>query len=128
MRHGFHKPTVSQHSVASAAESSNEKDSLADFYHKMAKEQGKLYDHEELKTYLKFVRHKTPQPRLTPQAAETIKYYYMSMRDKPPCEDMPVTARQLESLVRLCQARARLEGLSEVPAEIADVLLISHRK
>jgi DNA replicative helicase MCM subunit Mcm2 (Cdc46/Mcm family) len=101
--------------VSVADQENGDQDSLAAFYAKMAKQHGVMYDHEELKVYLKYIRQKTPQPKLTSQAAETIKYYYMSMRDKPPCEDMPVTARQLESLVRLCQARARIEGLTEVP-------------
>ena len=62
-----------------------------------------------LRKYLAFVRQ-TVTPRLSSEAAKVLKTFYLSLRDHYGDDDsIPITMRQLESLVRLSQARARLE-------------------
>ena len=72
-----------------------------------------------LRKYLAFV-HQSVNPRLTSGAAKVLKTFYMSLRDKYGDDDsIPITMRQLESLIRLSQARARLERRDEVMVEDA---------
>ena len=72
-----------------------------------------------LRKYLAFV-HQTVNPRLTSDAARVLKSFYLSLRDQyGDDEAIPITMRHLESLVRLSQARARLECRSEVSVEDA---------
>lgn len=72
-----------------------------------------------LRKYLAFV-HQTVNPRLTSEAARVLKSFYLSLRDQyGDDEAIPITMRHLESLVRLSQARARLECRSEVSVEDA---------
>jgi DNA helicase MCM8 len=63
-----------------------------------------------LKKYLAFARRYC-HPLLTPEAALVLKGFYGRLRAEFGSveEGVPVTTRQLESLVRLAQARARLE-------------------
>ena len=73
-----------------------------------------------LRKYLAFV-HQTVNPRLTSEAAKVLKAFYMSLRDKYGDGDsIPITMRQLESLIRLSQARARLERREEVTVQDAE--------
>lgn len=74
-----------------------------------AREKGTTYTKNELGTYLAYVRESMPAPTLSPEAAEIIKTFFMSMKASPPSKDLPVTTRQLESIIRLCMARAKLE-------------------
>ncbi|XP_029211666.1 DNA helicase MCM8-like [Acropora muricata] len=49
-------------------------------------------------------------PKLTPAAAEVLQNFYLDLRRQHQSSDStPITTRQLESLIRLTQARARLE-------------------
>lgn len=49
-------------------------------------------------------------PRLSPEAATTIKSFYLELRRNYRSNDAaPITTRQLESLVRLAEARAKME-------------------
>lgn len=49
-------------------------------------------------------------PKLTPAAAEVLQNFYLDLRQQHHSADStPITTRQLESLIRLTQARARLE-------------------
>ncbi|CAH3017482.1 unnamed protein product [Porites evermanni] len=49
-------------------------------------------------------------PKLTPAAAEVLQNFYLDLRRQHHSADStPITTRQLESLIRLTQARARLE-------------------
>lgn len=67
-----------------------------------------------LRKYLAFV-HQTVNPRLSSDAARVLRSFYLSLRDSYGDDDsIPITMRQLESLVRLSQARARLERREEV--------------
>lgn len=49
-------------------------------------------------------------PKLTPASAEVLQNFYLDLRQQHHSADStPITTRQLESLIRLTQARARLE-------------------
>lgn len=59
-------------------------------------------------------------PRMTKPAAEILQKFYLKLRDHNTSADStPITARQLESLVRLAEARARLDLREEITAEDA---------
>ena len=65
-----------------------------------------------LKKYFSYVRNKV-DPRMTDAAIEELKEYYISMRnsgisDEAGIKSIPITARQLEALVRLSEAAAKL--------------------
>jgi replicative DNA helicase Mcm len=65
---------------------------------------------------------KNMKPVLTKEALERLKDFYLVMRSASEAEGTPVaiTARQLESLVRLAEARARLALRKEILAEDAE--------
>lgn len=55
-------------------------------------------------------------------AAEILKKFYLGLRNRSTSADgTPITARQLESLVRLAEARARVDLREEVTREDAQV-------
>lgn len=57
---------------------------------------------------------------MTKPAAEILQKFYLKLRDHNTSADStPITARQLESLVRLAEARARLDLREEITAEDA---------
>ncbi|KAK7285096.1 hypothetical protein RJT34_19855 [Clitoria ternatea] len=59
-------------------------------------------------------------PRMTKPAAEILQEFYLKLRDHNTSADgTPITARQLESLVRLAEARARLDLRVEITAQDA---------
>ncbi len=65
-----------------------------------------------LKKYFAYVRQKM-QPKMTDQAVEELKEYYISMRNSGAnaeggIKSIPITARQLEGLVRLSEASAKI--------------------
>lgn len=64
--------------------------------------------------------------RLSVEACDAIKNFYLSLRKKHQSTDStPITTRQLESLIRLSQARAKLEMREEVTQQDAlDVIEI----
>lgn len=74
-------------------------------------------DTEFLKKYISYVRQKV-NPVLTDIAVEDIKEFYLSMRSSNQNEEgirsIPISARQLEALVRLSEASARLRLSNEV--------------
>lgn len=73
-----------------------------------------------LRKYLAFVRQ-TVNPRVSDEAANILKEFYLNLRDKYADDDsIPITLRQLESLIRLSQARAKLERREEVTVEDAN--------
>ncbi|GAX29266.1 DNA helicase MCM8 [Fistulifera solaris] len=51
------------------------------------------------------------KPKMTKEAAEVLKDYFMQLRypagGRRNCDSVPITTRQLEALIRLCQARAK---------------------
>ncbi|KAL4857670.1 putative DNA helicase [Chlorella vulgaris] len=74
-----------------------------------------------LRKYIAYARQYV-HPRLSEQAMSVLKEYYLQLRIQSAADpgSLPVTARQLESLVRLCEARARLELREEVTAGDAE--------
>lgn len=68
-------------------------------------------DTELFRKYVAYVRQKV-YPVLTDSAIEEIKKYYLQMRNSGNARSVPISARQLEGLVRLAEANARLR-LSE---------------
>uniref|UniRef100_A0A8P4KKM6 DNA helicase MCM8 n=1 Tax=Dicentrarchus labrax TaxID=13489 RepID=A0A8P4KKM6_DICLA len=62
-----------------------------------------------LRKYISYARQYV-QPSISPEAAQTIQDFYLSLRSQAHTADStPITTRQLESLIRLTEARARLE-------------------
>ncbi|KPV64382.1 MAG: Minichromosome maintenance protein MCM [Candidatus Bathyarchaeota archaeon BA2] len=68
---------------------------------------------------------KNLKPVLTKEASERIKDFYLAMRSASETEGTPVaiTARQLESLVRVAEARTRVALRKEVLAEDAETAI-----
>ena len=65
-----------------------------------------------LRKFILYVRQKI-KPKITDQALEELKTYYVEMRGKGQTEEgglrtIPITARQLEALVRLAEASAKV--------------------
>ncbi|KAJ1342816.1 hypothetical protein BSLG_002635 [Batrachochytrium salamandrivorans] len=69
-----------------------------------------------LRKYIAYARTYT-KPRLTKEAATVLQSFYLTLRSKYRSVDStPITTRQLESMIRLSEARARSE-LREVVTE-----------
>ena len=95
---------------------SREKDQLtASFILHLHKEGSKAAEisTELLKKFFSYVRQKM-NPKITDTAIEELKEYYISMRNTGVAEEegairsIPITARQLEALVRLSEAAAKI--------------------
>jgi replicative DNA helicase Mcm len=76
-----------------------------------------------LRKYISYT--KNIQPKLTQEAITRLKDFYLEMRSASETEGTPIaiTARQLESLVRIAEARARVAYRKEVLAEDADAAI-----
>jgi replicative DNA helicase Mcm len=82
-----------------------------------------------LRKYIGYAKtHITPV--LTRDALERLKEFYLSMRSASTSEEAPITitARQLESLVRIAEARARAALRKEVTAEDAEAAIAIMKK
>ncbi len=83
--------------------------------HKNPEARSPVIPTNKLKKYIAYARQKCV-PKLTESALETIKNFYVEMRNSETTEGgtpvIPITARQLEALVRLSEAYAKLR-LSE---------------
>ncbi|MCQ8893796.1 MAG: minichromosome maintenance protein MCM [Methanolinea sp.] len=71
--------------------------------------------------YVAYAR-RTCFPRLTDDAREALSAYYMKLRDIATGSDkpVPITARQLEALVRLAEASARIRLSPEITKDDAE--------
>lgn len=59
-------------------------------------------------------------PKMSRSAAEILQNFYLQLRDRNTSADgTPITARQLESLVRLAEARARVDLRDEITVQDA---------
>jgi len=76
-----------------------------------------------LRKYISYA--KGIKPVLTKEALQRLKDFYLNMRSASETEGSPVaiTARQLESLVRIAEARARAALRKEVSAEDAEAAI-----
>jgi len=70
-------------------------------------------DTEFLRKYIAYVRQNV-FPVLTDSAIDEIKAYYLQMRNSGNTKSVPISARQLEALVRLSEANARLRLADKV--------------
>ena len=78
-------------------------------------------DKMTLRKYIAYAQRKRPD--LTQEAADRIQEFYISMRSRGSDEEngnVPITARQLEALVRISEASARAELEDEVTEEDAE--------
>ena len=67
-----------------------------------------------MRRYIEYARRYV-QPSLTPGAAKVLQRLYLTMRAEASAgQSIPVTTRHLESLIRLSQARARIDLRDEV--------------
>jgi len=74
---------------------------------------------EMLRKYIAFAKHYC-HPKLSLPACEVLQSFYLELRSRGSSSDStPITTRQLESLVRLAQARAKLELRQNVTADDA---------
>ena len=75
---------------------------------------------ELLRKYISYA--KGIKPALTKEAVQRLKDFYMAMRSASETEGSPIaiTARQLESLVRTAEARARVALRKKISAEDAE--------
>jgi replicative DNA helicase Mcm len=73
-----------------------------------------------LRKYISYT--KNIQPKLTEEALQRLRDFYLEMRGSSETEGTPIaiTARQLESLVRVAEARARVAFRKEVLVEDAE--------
>jgi replicative DNA helicase Mcm len=80
-------------------------------------------DAELLRKYISY--SKTVQPELSNDALNRLREFYLAMRNASESEGSPVaiTARQLESLVRVSEARARAALRKVVTGEDADAAI-----
>jgi len=76
-----------------------------------------------LRKYISYTKNIKPQ--LTEEALTRLKDFYLEMRSASETEGTPIaiTARQLESLVRLAEARARIAFRKEILAEDAEAAI-----
>lgn len=71
------------------------------------------WNHNELKTYVNYVRTQI-NPKMTPVAEEVLAKYYQLQRRCDKINGTRTTVRLLESLIRLSQAHAKLMFHSDV--------------
>jgi len=76
-----------------------------------------------LRKYISYA--KSIKPTLTTEALQRLKDFYLAMRSVSETEGSPIaiTARQLESLIRIAEARARAALRKEVLAEDAEAAI-----
>lgn len=66
---------------------------------------------------------------MTRLAADILQKFYLQLRDRSTSTDgTPITARQLESLVRLAEARARVDLREEITVQDAMVCIFCRRQ
>jgi len=77
-----------------------------------------------LRKYIAYARRNI-KPKLSSEAVEKLRDFYLEMRSKgeQPDAPVPITARQLEALVRLAEARAKMALRSEVTVEDAEAAI-----
>ncbi|MBU1989065.1 MAG: minichromosome maintenance protein MCM, partial [Nanoarchaeota archaeon] len=86
-----------------------------------------VVDSKLLRKYIAYAKQKI-KPKLSDEAIEEIKEFYIRLRGQPGRSDseikpIPITARQLEGLVRLSEAHARMRLSEEVKAEDSRVAI-----
>jgi len=78
-----------------------------------------VLDQNIFRKYIAYIKRNI-HPYLTPEAGEVIKTFFVSLRENSDSNNsLTTTTRQLESLIRLSQARAKLECRTEVTEQDA---------
>ncbi|NXR66561.1 MCM8 helicase, partial [Rhadina sibilatrix] len=99
------RPASQEHSVLQAA-------SDRPLLHRLKISTGENFDaipHQLLRKYVGYARQYV-HPTLSPEAAQVLQEFYLELRKQNQGADStPITTRQLESLIRLTEARSRLE-------------------
>lgn len=74
-----------------------------------------------LRKYIGYAHNNYPNPRLTDEATKVLEDFYVEVRGGGIEEDapVPITARQLEAIIRLAEASAKLQLKTEVGADDA---------
>eukprot|EP01118_Nematostelium_gracile_P001084 TRINITY_DN1109_c0_g1_i1.p1 TRINITY_DN1109_c0_g1~~TRINITY_DN1109_c0_g1_i1.p1 ORF type:complete len:629 (+),score=144.99 TRINITY_DN1109_c0_g1_i1:341-2227(+) len=128
--HGFHAENPSKASQNSQSNHSSHTDGKKDsIVHRLKLPRGtegfEPIHPLLLRKYIAYAK-KHIHPKLTPGACRAIQDFYLVLRDKHRSADgTPITTRQLESLIRLAEARAKLELREQVTEEDAkDVIEI----
>ncbi|XP_011369431.1 DNA helicase MCM8 [Pteropus vampyrus] len=76
--------------------------------------------HQLLRKYIGYARQYV-YPRLSTEAAQSLQNFYLELRKQSQrLNSSPITTRQLESLIRLTEARARLELREQATKEDAE--------
>jgi replicative DNA helicase Mcm len=83
-------------------------------------------DQDTLRKYVAYARNISPT--MTQEAEEALHAFYLKMRKASSDGSMAITLRQLESLVRLAEARAKAALRTEVTAEDAEVAILMMNK
>ncbi|CAO2578646.1 DNA helicase MCM8 [Lemmus lemmus] len=79
--------------------------------------------HQLLRKYVGYARQYV-HPRLSVEAAQALQDFYLELRKQSQrMSSSPITTRQLESLIRLTEARARLELREEATKEDAEDII-----
>lgn len=73
----------------------------------------------ELRKYIAYARKYVSSQTLSNEAKEILQQFFIDLRSKNSSYGIPVTIRQLESCIRLAQARAKIELREEVTAKDA---------
>uniref|UniRef100_A0A0A9VT68 DNA helicase MCM8 n=2 Tax=Lygus hesperus TaxID=30085 RepID=A0A0A9VT68_LYGHE len=83
-----------------------------------------LVPQELLRKYIAYVRKYVPCPKLSPEAGQVLQNFYLELRGSHRDKDStPVTTRQLESMIRMTEARAKVELREEATeADARDVV------
>lgn len=79
--------------------------------------------HQLLRKYVGYARQYV-HPKLSTEAAQALQDFYLELRKQSQrMSSSPITTRQLESLIRLTEARARLELREEATKEDAEDII-----
>lgn len=73
----------------------------------------------ELRKYIAYARKYVSSPTLSNEAKEMLQHFFIELRSNNLSYGIPITVRQLESSIRLAQARAKVELREEVTAKDA---------
>ncbi|XP_046805238.1 DNA replication licensing factor REC [Lucilia cuprina] len=75
-----------------------------------------------LKKFIAYSRQQV-KPLFIPESAEALKKFYLELRQQSANSTMPISSGHLAGLMRLCQARARIDFSSEVTiAHVRDII------
>ena len=114
------RSSSSGYSASKGSASSSALDTSSSSYislvNKLSVNPGEEVDIMDLNNFRKYIAYarRYVKPELSSEAAEEIQKFYIELRRKHHQSDAtPITTRQLESLIRLTQARAKLELRSE---------------